>query len=176
MLEALIDRSSFWALVGVALGFLLGEGSRVIRHLIRVRRLKRMIRHEMASIRAQIPQKLDILRKMRDVLRSGGVLSGVSVSAIDTGFRQHGPELYPYLAPLERNCLHVIYGRLSVADRLMDSFESDLVRANAEGIIDDPFMAYSHRLQELEESYQVVSSLIDGYLAGKPTDVFAVGG
>jgi uncharacterized membrane protein YccC len=170
----LLKQNPFWALTGTVLGFILAEGSRALRDRRRIRRLKTALCQELRSILAQIPQKVDIVNQMMESVRRQRILPGLSVPILDMIYKQYGPELYPYLSLQDRNCLHVIYERLLIADTLLGSFEEDLRTARAEAVIQDSFQAYHDRLSELLESYKVVEKLIQSYLSGKPIDVFYV--
>lgn len=98
----------------------------------------------------------------------------LSVHLITTGYSSVLSQLYPHLSLTERNCLHVIYERLRVADEAMDEFESDLIQAVKEKIIDDPWESAIGRLEDLRHSLSVVEELARSYLTGKPTDVFGI--
>src|SRR5258706_2033339 len=167
-----MDTSSFWALIGVALGFALGEGSRIIREWFRIGRLKKLIRDELVSIHMQIPQKRDILGKMTVSLDKHRLIPGISVGIINTGYHQHISELYEHLSINQRNCLHVIHEHLRVADDTMSGFMDAFQAASRDKVVEDPFAAFKSILSDIDGSYQVVDTLIDSYLNGKPTDVF----
>ena len=62
-LECILNEDSFWAIVYVVIGFLLGEGSRVARAKFRIRKLKRTIREELISIHKQIDLKKTLFAK-----------------------------------------------------------------------------------------------------------------
>jgi len=174
-LSEILRQQPFWALLGVVLGFLLGEGSRLIREWWRLKRLRVALEQELRSIQTQIPQKIDVINQMRESASQRRILPGLSVAIADTIYRNHDVKLYPRLTLLERNCLHVIYERLAIADKVLSTFEQDVRTAISEGLINDPFVAYHERLGELLESYDVVQTLIRSYLARNPIDVFEVG-
>ena len=178
MASELIKLPYFWNLVsvivGVILGFVLSEVYRHRHYRSRIRNLKRMVKEELKSILAQIPWKKTIIREIIDNLDEQKVLSGVSVGIMNTGYKQHIAELYEHLSILQRNCLHVIYERLDIADKTLSSLEQNIKSAVREKIIDKPFQLYKSRLQEILHSYDVVEDLIKKYLNGKPTDVFCV--
>jgi len=174
MLLELIKSGGFWGLVGVTLGVLLGEGSRYIRHRARIRKLKRIILEELKSIQAQIPQKIDIIKKIISALKKREMLGGISVRAFTVAYNQHIGELYEHLTLLERNCLHVIYEKLRNADDVLFSLEEDFVTAVRDGIIKDPYAAFRDRLQDFLENYRVTNKLIESYLDGNPIDVFHI--
>ncbi len=98
----------------------------------------------------------------------------LSVRMVATGYYSVLEELYPHLRPLERNCLHVIFERIRVADEQLDQFEDGFVRAVKDKIITDPWATFCGRLEELLESYGVVEELSRSYLVNKPVDVFKV--
>ncbi len=121
---------------------------------------------------SQLPQKADILRQAIAKLRNKQVLPMVSVHAITTGYSGALSDLYPRLSLVERNCLHVIYERLRVADEVMDSFDKDIVAALRDKVVGDPWTAYADRLEDILCSLDIVEQLTKSYLSGKPVDVF----
>ncbi len=163
-----------WSLIGVALGFALGEGSRWLRERLRVRRLKSAIRAELQAILAQIPDKEDILRQAIKALEKKTVLPMAAVRFTSTAYGSSIDDLYKHYSHVDRNALHVIYERLRVADSLTESFFEDFLRAIKDKIIDDPWKAYIVHLAEVAESYKVVRSLINSFLDGKAEDVFHI--
>jgi hypothetical protein len=97
-----------------------------------------------------------------------------SVHALSRGYEQNIAELYQHLSKRERNCLHVIYERLRVAEDVLDSFERDYVSTVREKMVDDPNEVYASRLSEIYESYDLIDKLIDSYLQSRPIDVFYI--
>ncbi len=165
---------SWLPLVGVAVGFLLGEGARYARYRWYIFRNKRIIRGELETILSQLPQKGDILRQAIGHLKQKRFMPTLSVRTVTNGYRSVLDDVYPYLSLVERNCLHVIYERLRVADEQMEGFEESFVAAVKEKIIEDPWLVFAGRLEELIESYFVVDELSRSYLAKKPVDVFPI--
>lgn len=161
-----------WSLLGVVLGFSLGEGARWIREKYRIRRLKRAIQNELSAILAQIEDKKDILRQAVQALHQSRVLPMVAVRAITLGYNSHIKDLYEHYSEIERNCLHVIYERLRVADQHMESFHEDFQKALKDQLVNDPWKAYAGYLGDIINSYDVVRTLIQSFLNGKPEDVF----
>ncbi len=162
------------ALVGVVIGFLLGEGSRLARYFWQIHRNKQLVQAELKAVLAQIPQKRDILDQAIAAMRKGHLLPTKSVRAVATGYQTVLEELYPHLSDIERNCLHVIYERLRVADEFMDAFEENLTRAIREKIFPDPWAVHIGKVDELLQSYTVIEELARSYLRGAPVDVFNV--
>ena len=158
--------------MGVAVGFLLGEGSRYGRYRWEVFRNRRIVRTELQSILAQLPQKRDILRQAIGHMKEKRFMLTLSVRMVGTGYYSVLEGLYPHLKQLERNCLHVVFERLRVADEMLDELENSFVRAVKDGVITDPWETFGGRLEELLESYKVVEGLACSYLAKKPIDVF----
>ena len=97
----------------------------------------------------------------------------LSVRMVTTGYRSVLNEVYPHLTLVQRNCLHVIYERIRVADEMMDGFEESFAKTAKEKIIDDYWNVYIGRLDELLQSYSIVEVLARKFLANKPVDVFA---
>jgi hypothetical protein len=158
----------------VLLGALLGEGTRYARYRLEILRNRRIIKTELRTVLSQLPQKRDILNQAIRHLSEQRVMPMLSVHAVTTGYRCVIDDLYPHLSLVERNCLHVIYERLRVADQQMDEFEGSFTRTREEGVINDLWTVYAERLEELLESYSVVEDLARSYVTGEPVDVFGV--
>ena len=159
-------------IAGVLIGFLLGEGARYARYRWEIWRNRRIIRTELQTILAQLPQKQDILRQAIEHFKQQRFMPTLSVRSVTTGYRAVLNDLYPHLTLIERNCLHVIYERLRVADEQMDGLEESFIRAVKDKIIGDPWATYTGRLEELVESYKVVDYLVRAYIANQSVDVF----
>src|SRR5215470_3990716 len=102
-------------LAGVAVGFALGEGSRYLRYRFRIRRLKGVLRSEAQSLLNQIGFKRDIIRQALAVMAKQDFLPTLAVRSITTGYDEYFGEVYEHLTDLERNCLHNIYQRVTLA-------------------------------------------------------------
>lgn len=165
--------SPWIALVGVVVGFLLGEGSRYLRYRVDIWRNKRLVRTELQSVLAQLPQKRDILKQAIGHMSQQRFLSMISVSTVTLGYYSIQESLYPHLKPIERNCLHIIFERLRVADEQMDRMDEAFMRAVKDKVLADPWIVFAGRCEELLASYDVVAKLAASYLAKKPVDVFA---
>lgn len=163
-----------WSLLGVVVGYCLGEGTRWVREKLRARRLKRVVRVELTSIRAQINDKKNILLQAIQALCTEKVLPMISVHTIRTGYEAHFDDLYERYSDRERNCLHVIYERLRVGDQIMDSFHQAFQTSLKDGVVKQPWDLAVGQLKDLLESYVVVEELIESFLNGKPTDVFHI--
>lgn len=166
--------SPWIGLAGVAIGFALGEGSRYARYRWEIARNRRIVRTELESVIAQLPQKRDILQQAIEHMNEKRFMPTLSVRMVATGYYSVLEDLYPHLKPLERNCLHVIFERIRVADEQLDKFEQSFVAAVKDKVITDPWITFCGRLEELFESYAVVEALSRSYLANKPVDVFSV--
>ncbi len=161
-------------LIGVIVGFLLGEGSRLLRHRWQIHRNKKLVKAELSAILAQLPHKKDILNQAITSMKGGRLLPMVSVRILAIGYQSVLKELYPHLSALEQHCLHVIYERLRVADQFMDSFEDNFTKAILEKTFPDPWAVYTGKTEEILESYKVVQDLAQSYLSCSPIDVFGI--
>lgn len=169
-----VNPQPWWALAGVIVGFSLGEGSRYLRYRWEIYRDKRLVQQELRAVLSQIHQKDDILQQAIAKLRERQFLPTLSVRVITTGYGAVLSALYPHLSLIERNCLHVVYERLRVADETMESFEKDFLGAVREKVLTDPWTAYADRLEDIRHSLSVVEQLAKSYLAGTPIDVFGI--
>lgn len=163
------------SLGGVVLGVFLGEGVQVIRYHLHISLYKRIIGQELESIKYQIDQKMDIVNKVMERLeRRASYMPARSVPIQTIAYDESIREIYGHLSNKQRNCLHVIYARLKVADDFMDSYEQSFISAVKDRVIDDPFQAYYDLFANIFESYQKVTELIESYLADEPVDVYSI--
>ena len=174
MIEKLLTSSSFWGLIGVVVGFALGEGARYARYRWRIHRVKGVIDTELKSLLLQIDQKKDIVGQAIDRLKQKKYLPTQSIPAMTTAYEEFFGEVYEHFCPIQRNCIHNIYERLHLADKVLDSFERDFLTAVREKIISDPFQAYCDRLEEVQQALSVAQELIRGYLEGNPKDIYGL--
>ena len=170
-MDQLLTSSSFWGLVGVVTGFTLGEGTRYIRYRWRIHRLKGVIDTELKSLLYQIDQKKDIIGQAIDSLKQNKYLPTQSIPAITTAYREFFAEVYEHLCPIQRNCVHNVYERLHLVDKVLDSFEREFLTAIKDKIISDPFHAYSAILEEIQQALGEAQELIRGYLEGRSSRV-----
>ena len=68
-----------WGLIGVGVGFALAELANLIRHVLRIRRLRIALRHECESLLAQVPDFIDNCEQMIASLRNHRILPGPAV-------------------------------------------------------------------------------------------------
>jgi hypothetical protein len=175
-MDRLLTSASFWGLVGVVIGFALGEGARYIRYRWRIHRLKRVIDTELKSLVLQIDQKKEIIGQAIDRLKQKKYLPTQSIPAMTTAYKEFFDEVYEHLCPIQRNCVHNVYERIHLADKILDCFERDFLTAIKEKIITDPFQAYCDRLEEVQQALTEAQELIRGYLEGNPKDIYGLKG
>ena len=162
-------------IAGVVVGFLLGEGSRWARERLNVRGIKRAIKEELGTILGQIDEKKDMLNQAIRALAQSQVLPLESLPVSSRIYDLSISRIAPDLSRAERNCLYAIHGRLRVYDRLLDSFEERVKRDIQMNVMTDPLAVHSTWLSSFVEDYDLVVSLVDGYLGGKPKDVWPSG-
>ncbi|MDO9230051.1 MAG: hypothetical protein Q7U03_10855 [Syntrophales bacterium] len=165
------ERKETWAIMGVILGFGLGELSRIIREWKRRRKLKKALLDELKMNDHLINQKKDNLGQIIEALKNKHILRAESVHAATTVYDTFFPEIIECLEPLYRDNIHIIYGHLKVNDSLMDGFYSSIVRDIQQGILKDPWKSYRNQIEDMTNSYSTAQSLIKAYLANKPQDV-----
>ena len=161
-----------WGLIGVLLGFFLGEGYRLMLERYNIRKMKEVLQSELRSIKAQIKSKEDILLQAIQKFQTRHVLPTISVRTVRTGYDAYLGSLYLTYSERERNCLHVIYERLRISDEIMDSFDKDFQESLKSGLVEQPWDVAVSQLEELLRAYDVIDRLIQSFLDGTPEDVF----
>jgi hypothetical protein len=104
------------------------------------------VKAELISVLAQLPQKRDILQQAIGHMQKEKFMPTLSVRMVATGYYLVLEKLYPHLSPIERNCLHVIFERLRVADEQLDDLENAFFRTIKDGIVASPWSKFSGRL------------------------------
>ncbi len=161
-------------LVGVIVGFMLSEFSQSWRARSRIARARSAVTNELRSLQGQIPQLKEICDSAIKELRARTLLPTLAVPAISSAYDAHIEELQAHLTVKERNCLHIIYSRLKVADEVLSELEQDFRAAMTQGVFDDPFEAFADRLTDIYQSYDVINKLIESFIKGEPIDVFRI--
>lgn len=130
MFSELIKSTSFWIVMSVIVGFLLGEVHRWIREKLRIEKLKSMIEEELKSIRNQVIRKKEIIEpKLNQLEKTDSVTDpfndfrDVFINIINVGYNNYFPELYERFLIPERNHIHTIYERLDLTERTIYELE-----------------------------------------------------
>jgi hypothetical protein len=159
-------------LLGIIVGSLLSGGISLIAGKINRERIKTAIRDELRANKYQIAQKRDILRQMRESLEDGNIFPGLSAPISTTVFDSHFSSVVNSFNTLERDNLHIIYGRLKIYHRFMNEYEDRLKSdMGNEKVVNAP-ATYLRHLDSIDKGYVLTSALIDKFLARKPEDVF----
>ena len=161
-------------IIGMVVGFGLGEVSRWIHGLLRTRKLKALIEDELEAIKYQIRDKRDIIKQILNALANSQILGGSSVKFLDAGYRTYFFEINEHLTLLQRNCIHVIYERLNNIDGVLFAFEDEFRSASKDPVVSDAYEKAIANLTDCKDSLNVIRKLIDSYLDGSPIDVFYI--
>jgi hypothetical protein len=171
----LINFQPFWSILGVLVGFLLGEGTRYFRYKIRILRLKRVVREELKTIIMYTNLKIDFIEtKLLELLRNKKIPTGNVTKTITIGFNHHFSELYEYFSPIQRMYLHLIYQNIEVGEQTLSSIKNDLISTLNSNIFDDPYQPSILTLESTIELYKNTKSLIEEYLKNKCIDRWGI--
>lgn len=172
IIREFLKYDAFWTILGVVLGFGLGELTAVVKDIRSRRKIMRSLKDELQSNVFIIAQKQDIIDKMISALQNKQILEGQSLHAASLIYDVHLPLISNILTPIQRDNLHVIYESLKVIDKFLDEFEKNIKEDIDRQIMPDPWGAYQGKLGDLVDQYNKHSSLIADYLNNKPRDVF----
>ena len=161
------ERSEFWALMGVTLGFTLNVIWQYLRSLINRRRKRKSIESELGTNKGLIPQKIDHLKKIQEALENKEILPGDTVHFSSYLYDNHIGEIGQFLSTDQREVLHVIYGSLKIADRFLENFLSNFFEARSSHQFVSPFSTYSIMCSDLVERCQLIEEMIYEYLNGE---------
>ncbi|MBN2680352.1 hypothetical protein HHS34_000325 [Acidithiobacillus montserratensis] len=158
-------------LIGVVLGFGLGEGGRYILYRWKLHRKKEIINLELRIILHQLSQKISIINQAVKNLEEKRLMPIYSVKFETTGYHSVINSLIPHLTAKERSCLYYIYEYLRVTDIVLDTFEEKFIHYGINNIVQDPYIIFINRLKEFSELCQRNKYIIRSYLEGNPIDV-----
>ena len=161
------ERSEFWALIGVILGFSLNALWQYFRSLINRRRKRKSIESELGTNKGLIPQKIDHLKSIQRALEKKEIIPGDNVHFSTYLYDNHIGEIGQFLSTDQREVLHVIFGSMKIVDRFLDNIFSSFIDANSSGQFQSPFSTYSIMCSGLIERCLLVEKMISEYLEGE---------
>ncbi len=139
-----------------------------------IRRLKATIYEELLSVRSQIHQQVDIINQCVEHLNEGRVLPARRVKNISIGYDSYIQTIYAHLTREQRNLLHLIYGKLEIADVTLDGFEDNIkYDINLMGV-QGATKKYLGTMRDMKKNYERLVPLIDSYLINDPVDVYYI--
>ncbi len=163
-------------LLGILAGFLLGEGSRLIRAHCSRKKAVKAIMDELSLNMRMLPQRMDVLRQMKEWMQEKKILPGTGVLFSSKAYGEVFSQAFPRLKAVERDNLHVIYSYLSNTNEFMFAFEENVKRDLKEWPGEEEvWRVYSQWINEFMESLEKATELTKGLQEGKPTDVFTNG-
>jgi hypothetical protein len=160
---------------GVLLGFLLGEGTRLIVHCYQLRGKRLALLAELRSNGLQIPLKRDILAQVRSALQNHEILPARSVPFCHIAYDTYFPELYADLDEGKRNCIRFIHERLKVADGFLDDFFDKFTALSESGALMDAVGSFLTMCKDVDTALCQTGDLIQSCLGGRPIDVMQLG-
>ncbi len=162
----------FTAIIGVIVGFLLNEASKLFKDCRLSKKLKKALEDELNTNLYQLDQKIDIANQMVNALHQENILPGISVPFASSVYDHHFPSVLKDLNPIQRDNVRHIYSNLSVLDKVLFSFESSYKEDLQQGIFPDTNAAYIAKLKDVIENYKVLKDLIKNYLDNTPKDIY----
>jgi len=163
----ILDRSEFWALLGVVLGFLLNLLRQEIKDKLARRSKRKSIESELSTNKGLVPQKIDHLKNIQQALDKKEIIPGDNVHFSTYLFDKHIGEIGQHLSNDRREVLHVIYGSMKIVDKFLDNLFSDFIDAKSSEQFQQPFSAYSIMCDGLIKRCKLIQEMIDEYLRGE---------
>jgi len=161
------ERSEFWALIGVTLGFSLNVLWQYLRSLITRRRKRKSIESELGTNNGLVPQKIDHLKNIQQALENKEIIPGDNVHFSTYLYDNHIGEIGQFLSVEQREVLHVIYGSMKIVDRFLDNVFPSFIDANSSGQFQSTFSTYSIMCGSLIERCILIEKMISEYLLGE---------
>ena len=160
------------ALLGVIVGFLLNETSKLFRDKRLSIKLKKALEDELSTNLYQLDQKIDIANQMISALNQGKFLPGISVPFASTVYDHHFPLILKDLNAIQRDNVRHIFSNLLVLDATIFSFEKSYKEDIQQGVFADTNTAYIAKINDVLENYKMLKKLISSYLGDNPKDIY----
>jgi hypothetical protein len=160
------------ALLGVIVGFLLNETSKLFKDKRLSKKLKKALEDELSTNLFQLDQKIDIANQMIYALNQGKFLPGISVPFASTVYDHHFPSILKDLNPIQRDNVRHIYSNLTVLDEVLFSFEKSYKEDIQQSVLADTNNAYVAKINDVLNNYKVLKDIINCYLNENPKDIY----
>ena len=165
--------SSLIALLGVILGFCLGEGSRCIREHRRIQKGQKIIREELRYVRKQVQLEQETLYGIQEKLDRYIRVKPFFSPHARAGFDTLIGTVLPSLTEKERNAL--IYIRTSLEATLReinDIFVCADKEVTLQGSMSPKtFLILTSTIDRLLRGHYFIEKVVDSYIDGVPIDV-----
>ncbi|MHA1338073.1 MAG: hypothetical protein ACTSPW_20440 [Promethearchaeota archaeon] len=170
-MKSIIEKTEFWTIIAVIVGFLLGELSRTIRDYFKILKLKKALNDEIQSNLYQIPQQKNIIEQVVDALKKQQFLSPSGVPFKTVIYDNYFALLSPKLSTIQKDNLHIIYGKLKKIDSFLEDFDSKFRKDLEIGVFNNIWEPYQIMLNDILKEYDVLIKIIKRYLDNNPVDV-----
>lgn len=167
------SNSELWSLAGVALGFLLAEGSTWARSRFRRKTLKAAAFAELQVIESMIADKRNILQQAVASLLAGNFMPTQAPRFPHFAYETLIIEAPSALTTAERYALHLIHERLTVVDNAMNSSEERFHAFTASRSELHAADAVRSGLVDLEESLLKTAAMVNAFRNGSSEKIFA---
>ncbi|MGD8564466.1 MAG: hypothetical protein PVG03_18130 [Desulfarculaceae bacterium] len=162
-----------WApLVGVVLGFALGEGARWVRTIYDIKKIKKLIHEELKMVQKQLPIVFGAIQYCKNWALNNKPARGEIGLMCTIGYEHYFPKAYISYTNEERACLTAIYNYIfKIASELKDYPEAveELLENDDEETIKRERLRY---LDFLKGKVQDVSPLLELFVSGKVKECF----
>ena len=171
--------AGFWGLIGVVVGFGLGEISRAIKNISKARKYKKVIREELKAVSEQIPVLFDSISNIRDQILNNEAPKGFHNLVISVGYHKLFPEVYHLYDANERLCILGIYQSVSLISQSIENHREIVINQvhllpHPEAIeVHDEIIKFLGFLQIMLKETQV---RLDLYLDGRIAECYAAMG
>lgn len=160
------------ALLGVTIGFLLNEGTTLIKETHKAQKYNDALNDELETNLHQLENKIDIANQMIMALKTGRFLPGWSVPFASTVYEHYFPSIINKLKPIERDNVRHIYGQLQILDEITRTMEDSFKLDTKTDVMNSTLDAYIGRVDDVLQNYQILKTLIRKYLDKEPVDIY----
>jgi hypothetical protein len=170
--NSFFDRKEVWALIGIALAFVLTEIGKYFHSALNRRSLRKSLFDELEINYHLLNSKKEIINKMASDVKNKRIRPGISVPTASAIYDNNTAAIIQLLKPIERDVIQNIYARMRILDNFLFGFESNLVSSLKDKISTNPWQAYAGMLSDHLENCDVIQRLIDSLRNKEPIDIY----
>jgi predicted MPP superfamily phosphohydrolase len=163
---------ALWSLLGVLVGFILSEGTQLVKSKFSEKELREGLLAELQAITRMIPSRHDILLQAEHHLNNSHSMPTTSTHFPSSIYKKIIASNPNIISPKERDCLHVLYERLRIIDEAMDNFESRLTTISSAHSPSQAIKASLASVHDLQEALNVSSTLAKSVIDKSPINVY----
>jgi hypothetical protein len=173
----ILNKSEFWAIIGIVIGFLLAEFSALIKKFYEQKECKKALIEEIRFNHNQTEQKIDVLNQSIESLREEKYLKLTCATYSTIEFDNLYHKAIPTLEPLEKDNLRFFNSFYKTIDHILRTFDQefkcDLDNCDKRNIpMKEIYESAITQLEDVRKSLVSSLDLSGALLKGSPKPIF----